>query len=183
MSSWEPLLERVVRERYPRLVTHAMLVSGSAADAQDLVQEALIATFSGRARFRSVEQAEAYVRRAIASRSVDASRRRATESRTSQRLAGLAVPTLAVEERGPGADVLRALSTLSPRERACVVLRQLDDLSVADTAAQLGLSEGAVKRYTADGIARLNAVLGSTAVTVERISVRQVETVEVRDGQ
>lgn len=183
MSSWEPLLERVVRERYPRLVTHAMLVAGSAVDAQDLVQEALISSFSGRAKFRSVEQAEAYVRRAIVSRAVDESRRRSRESRLAQRVAGLAVLPVVVEERGPGADMLRALSTLSPRERACVVLRQLDDLSVTETAAQLGLSEGSVKRYTADGIARLNAVLGSTASTVERISVQQVDTQEVRDGK
>ncbi|MGY4643661.1 sigma-70 family RNA polymerase sigma factor [Cellulomonas sp. URHB0016] len=183
MGSWEPMLERVVHERYPRLVTHAMLVAGSATDAQDLVQEALISTFSGRARFRSVEQAEAYVRRAIVSRAIDESRRRATESRTSQRVAGLPVPPVVVEERGPGADMLRALATLSPRERACVVLRQLDDLSVAETAAQLGLSEGAVKRYTADGIARLNAVLGSTASTAERMNVQQVDTQEVRHGK
>lgn len=188
MGRWEPLLERVVRERYPRLVAHAMLVAGSPADAQDLVQEALISAFAGRARFGSVEQAEAYVRRAVVSRAIDASRKRARDRRTQDRVAGLAVAPVEIEERGPGADMVRALAALSPRERACVVLRQLDDLSVAQTAAQLGLSEGAVKRYTADGIARLNAALGSTAPQVERVSVRQVDggqvrNKEVRDGR
>ena len=57
----EDLLEQVARERYQRLVAHATLVSASPSDAQDLVQESLIAAFSGRARFGSVEQAEAYV--------------------------------------------------------------------------------------------------------------------------
>ena len=66
------------------------------------------------------------------------------------------------EDRLPGADVVRALAALSPRERACVVLRQMEDLSVVETASALGLSEGAVKRYTSDGLARLNAALGST---------------------
>ena len=159
---WETLLEQVVRERYPRLVAHAMLVARSRADAQDLVQEALISTFSGRARFGSVQQAEAYVRRAIVSRAIDGSRRTARETRALDLVGAQPVPPVVVEERGPGADVVRALATLSPRERACVVLRQMDDLSVQETASLLGLSEGAVKRYTADGIARLSAALGVT---------------------
>ena len=61
-----------------------------AADAQDLVQESLIAAFSGRARFGSVEQAEAYVRRAIASRAIDAGRRRTREARLMARAAAQA---------------------------------------------------------------------------------------------
>ena len=48
-----------------------------------------------------------------------------------------------------------ALLTLPPRERACVVLRYLEDLPVAAVAAELGLAEGTVKRYIADGVAKL----------------------------
>ena len=56
-----------------------------------------------------------------------------------------------------------ALAQLSPRQRACVVLRYLDDVPVRETAALLGVSDGAVKRYTADGIRILNALLGTQA--------------------
>jgi len=177
-TRWEGLLEQVVRERYPRLVAHATLVSGSRADAQDLVQDALITVFSGRARFTTAAQAEAYLRRTIASRAVDEHRRRARQRKVMDHAAGLAVPPQEVAERGPGADVVAALAQLSPRERACVVLRQMDDMSVHDTAVTLGLSEGAVKRYTADGIARLGALLGTTTTAPdgpeERIAVRPV---------
>lgn len=177
---WEDLLEQVARERYGRLVAHATLVSASPSDAQDLVQESLIAAFSGRARFGSVERAEAYVRRAIASRAIDAGRRKTREARLLARAAAQTPVSAVHEDRLPGADVVRALATLSPRERACVVLRQMEDLSVVETASALGLSEGAVKRYTSDGLARLNAELGSTAVSVERISVRSLTPTEVR---
>lgn len=177
--SWETLLEQVVRERYPRLVAHAMLVAGSHHDAQDLVQEALISAFSGRARFDSVQQAEAYVRRAIVSRAIDTSRRRTREQRALTRVGALPHPPQTVEDHTPGADVLRALAALSPRERACVVLRQLDDVSVNDTAELLGLSAGSVKRYTADGIARLNAALGTTAEAVTTSPVRLLDAKEV----
>ena len=169
-----------MRERYPRLVGHAMLLVGSRHDAQDLVQEALIATFSGRARFTSVPQAEQYVRRAVVTRSIDESRRKSRERAAVSRLGSRPVAPVVVEEQGLGADVVRALQTLSPRERACVVLRQVEDLSMRDTAAALGLSEGAVKRYTADGTARLDAALGTTSRASEQQTVRLVDSTEVR---
>lgn len=177
---WEDLLEQVARERYQRLVAHATLVSASPSDAQDLVQESLLAAFSGRARFGSVEQAEAYVRRAIASRAIDSGRRTTREARLLARAAAQTPRAVLDTDRLPSADVVRALAALSPRERACVVLRQMEDLSIAETASALGLSEGAVKRYTSDGLARLNAQLGSTTDVGERVAVRTLDPAEVR---
>ncbi|MGY4644382.1 sigma-70 family RNA polymerase sigma factor [Cellulomonas sp. URHB0016] len=176
---WEPMLEQVARERYPVLVARAMLMVRTRADAEDLVQEALVSTFVARARFDSIGQAEQYVRRAIVSRFVDRTRRRGTE-RSAWSVAGV-VPEQV--QAGPGEDGLStelevALAALSPRQRACVVLRHLDDLSVRETASVLGLSEGAVKRYVSDGVAALNSALGST--TADREPVVLVRTEEVR---
>mgnify|MGYP000896511343 CR=1 FL=1 len=162
MAGWQPMLDQVVRERYPRLVARALLVVPTPAEAEDLVQEALLAAFSGRARFASVPEAEAYVRRAIVSRSIDTGRRRATERRVLERLRLERVPLPEVPVDGLAPTVERALAALSPRERACVVLRHLEDLSVRQTAELLRLSEGAVKRYTSDGVAALNRALGTT---------------------
>lgn len=164
MAGWQVALERVVRERYPRLVAYASVLAHDRAQAEDLVQEALVATYSGRARFDDDAQAEAYVRRAIASRWVDGQRRRGRETRAVARVAGQVVGAApAPELTAIEPDLQRALAALAPRERACVVLRHLDDQSVRDTAAALGLSEGAVKRYTADGVAALAAALGVAA--------------------
>ncbi|MDM7855127.1 sigma-70 family RNA polymerase sigma factor [Cellulomonas alba] len=182
MGRWEPLLETLVRERYARLLARAALVAATPAEAEDLVQDALVATFGGRARFGSVEQAEQYVRRAIVSRSIDRARSRTSERRAVERLAGrtdaaAAEPALAGVDR----DLVAALHLLGPRERACVVLRHLDDLSVAQTAAALRLSDGAVKRYTSDGLALLAAHLGATA-DADRTPVRLVRTESTRDA-
>ncbi|KQY22735.1 RNA polymerase subunit sigma-24 [Cellulomonas sp. Root485] len=178
--AWEGLLDQLVRERYARLVGHAMLLVGSRHDAQDLVQEALIATFTGRARFTSIGQAEQYVRRSIVTRSIDESRRRTRERAALTKLGTRPTTGAVVEERGLGADVVRALQGLAPRERACVVLRQVEDLSVRETAAVLGLSEGAVKRYTSDGTAKLDAALGTTTTHQERADVHLVDSMEAR---
>jgi RNA polymerase sigma factor (sigma-70 family) len=51
--------------------------------------------------------------------------------------------------------LLAALGTLSPRQRACVVLRFYEDLPVAGVAAALGLGEGTVKRYLSEAMTRL----------------------------
>ncbi|UJP38808.1 sigma-70 family RNA polymerase sigma factor [Cellulomonas palmilytica] len=167
--SWEPLLEHVVRERYARLLSYAVLLVG-ADDAPDVVQDALVSAFSGRARFTVAAEAEQYVRRAIAMRSIDTARRRRRGRALADRLASLRQEVAHLEPTTLATQVSEALAELPPRMRACVVLRHLEDLSVRDTATALGIGEGSVKRYTADGVARLAARLG-TAPPDEQIRV------------
>ena len=182
MARWEPMLELVARERYPRLVAYGMLLTGSQADAEDLVQDALVATFSGRARFSAVAEAEAYLRRAVASRFVDHGRRRTAERGALVRAGGRRVSGPDdVTAPGLAPEVEQALGRLSPRVRACLVLRHLEDLSVRDTALTLGLSEGAVKRYVSDGVAAMNAALGTTS-SLDGEAVVQVVKKRGRDA-
>jgi RNA polymerase sigma factor (sigma-70 family) len=47
------------------------------------------------------------------------------------------------------------MPVLSPKQRACVVLRFYEDLPVAAIADELSCSEGAVKRHLADAKTRL----------------------------
>lgn len=158
------MAEALMSERYGRLVARARLVGVPEDQAADVVQDALIKVFSRRRGFASLGQAEQYVRRTIVTVWVDESGRSARErarwDRATDRGAEVAV------DHAPGvvdnAAIAAALATLAPRERACVVLRHLDDLSIRETAELLRLSEGAVKRYVSDGLAKLNAALGTT---------------------
>ncbi|GIG40900.1 sigma-70 family RNA polymerase sigma factor [Cellulomonas phragmiteti] len=160
----DDVLDRLVRDRYPALLARARLLVHDPTAAQDLVQDALVATFVGRARFTSVPAAEQYVRRALATRYVDGLRRRGRERLGVERLAALpadVAPDPADTPTGLADEVEAALAALAPRARACVVLRHLEDLSVRETAALLHLSEGAVKRYTSDGVRALGDLLGA----------------------
>ena len=160
MVHWEPILDEVMRERAPRLLAFAALVTGNDAEAHDVLQDALVRSFSKRRQFTHVNAAEAYVRRAIPSVYLDSLRKRKSSERSHDR-------SFERDASGPDidaqVDVQRALATLSPRERACVVLRYFDDCTVAQVAAQLGIADGTVKRYLADASAKLAAKLGTVS--------------------
>lgn len=173
---WEPLLEQVVRERYPALVATAGLLVGGRSAAEDLVQDALVSTFVARARFESAAQAEAYVRRAIVSRSLDAARRSVRERTALARVAGERERVVEPADAGFDPALVDGLARLSARQRACVVLRFVEDQSIAETARVLGLSEGSVKRYVHDAVQVLDALLGtSTPVDAEFATVQVKE--------
>jgi len=79
-------------------------------------------------------------------------------------------------------DVQEALATLSPRQRASVVLRFFEDMTVAQVADALSVSEGAVKRYLSDGIRRMEDHLGPVHATQDG-GTQDVETVTGRSGR
>ena len=53
-----------------------------------------------------------------------------------------------------------AVADLTPQQRAVVALHYLDDLPVAEVAAAMSLSEGAVKYHLHQARGRLRATLG-----------------------
>jgi RNA polymerase sigma factor (sigma-70 family) len=158
------MFDELMDSRYRNLVAYASMLTGSRAqaEAEDLVHDALIATFSKNRVFTHVVAAETFVRRVIASRFIDLTRRRTVERAAFSRLGFgrsevAAGPELLAEH---ATDVERALAHLTPRERVCVTLRFIDALSVAETAEVLGLAQGSVKRYVSDALSKLNGVLG-----------------------
>jgi RNA polymerase sigma factor (sigma-70 family) len=58
------------------------------------------------------------------------------------------------------AALRQALAALPGRQREVMVLRFFADLSVAETAATLRMSEGTVKTHTSRAVARLRQALG-----------------------
>lgn len=152
---WEEVVERLVAERGDALIRYAYLVSGSRDDASDLVQDALVKTFGRLRNGFGVASAEAYVRRAILNTYLDSGRR---VSRW-RKIAHLQAVPEAEDEKNAQTearlDLQGQLGRLSPRERACIVLRYYEDLKVDDIAEWLDISPGAVKRYLSDGLAKM----------------------------
>lgn len=166
MAGWQAVLDGLVRERGPALVGYGYLLTGDLREAEDLLQDSLVKVFSRGRPAQEVGSAEGYVRRTMLTTYIDGFRRR----RHWAAIRHLAVsddltppsaaPELVVTSR---VVVHEALRSLAPRERACVVLRYFEDLPIAEIAAALSLTEGAVKRYLSDATHALEARLGPIA--------------------
>ncbi len=168
-AAWELTVTELVRDRGDALLRYARLLTGDPDEAADLVQDALVNTFGRLRNGFTVEKAEAYVRRAILNRSLD-NGRRTTRWR---RIAPLEYRPDERDDdtvaRGTALDLHGELQKLTPRERACLVLRYYDDLKVDDIAATLGLSPGTVKRYLSDGLAKMAIALADDGTAEDRL--------------
>ena len=159
MSDWSRTLDALVRERGAALFGYAYVLTGSAVAAEDLLQDALLRTFRSGRGTRDLNSAHAYVKRAITSSFIDSGRRSAARPRTvtDGALEQATTPDHSLASDA-STDLHAALLTLPTRERACVVLRYLEDMPVASVSAELGIAVGTVKRYLADGVGRLRTL-------------------------
>lgn len=137
----------------------AYLLCGDWDLASDFVQEAFLKVYRRWPRLKRDGRQIGYARAAVTTTVIDAMRKRSSGEVVSGELEAHG-PT-GVDHTRAHADrdlLLRCLEQLPPRQRACVVLRHYDDLSVSETARALGCSEGTVKSQTARGLASLQAI-------------------------
>ena len=159
MDGWEQTLAVLASGRGAALKRHAFLLCGDAAGADDLVQEALVRAFSRPLRVPRPGAAEAYVRVIMVNLFVDGARRNSRWRRLAPLLRPAEVAPDPADRVSDRDAVLTALRSLSPRQRACVVLRYYEDLPVAEVAAVLGVAEGTVKRYLSEAMAHVAVLL------------------------
>ena len=153
-------LDILVAERGNALLATAVLLTGSRAAAEDLVQAALERLMRNWTKVHG--DREGYLRRTLYHLAVDQWRRR---RRRPEVLSDVEPPSQAdATEAVQLRDALRqALSTLPPRQRAVLVLRYWEQLSEAETADVLGCSIGTVKSTASRGLARLREVTATWA--------------------
>jgi len=150
--------EAFVADASGRLMRTAYLLCGDRGHAEDLVQTALFRT--ARRWRRARQQPEAYARRVVVNLAKD--RRRSLGRRVGE--VALAAETVDVTALGHDNllerdHLLRAVRELPAGQRAVLVLRFFEDLSVAETAAALDCSEGTVKSQTSRALDRIRGVL------------------------
>jgi RNA polymerase sigma-70 factor (sigma-E family) len=156
--------EEWARARQQRLVRSAYLMTGDFQRAEDLVQEALIRAAQ---RWDTLHDGhpDAWVRTVIFREHVSWWRRVRRETVTDQ-------PPEGVHGTPGEAPVMvqKALALLTYKQRAVLVLRYIEDLSVAETARILGVSGGTVKKQSSVALARLREVAPGLEELVEERS-------------
>jgi RNA polymerase sigma-70 factor (sigma-E family) len=145
-----------VRARGPALSRTAFLLTGDHQLAEDLVQTALTRTVPHWRRVVAGGDPEAYVRQVMVNERTAWWRRRRYDVIATVR--ELPSPVDEADRTTERVALLAALARLAPRQRAVIVLRFYEDLSVEQTAHALGCSPGTVKSTTSDALARLRTL-------------------------
>jgi RNA polymerase sigma-70 factor (sigma-E family) len=149
-----------VRSSAPALRRTAYLMCGDWHQADDAVQDALYKLYIAWPRASRAGNLFGYARRSVVNAVVDGTRRPWRREKSIERLpeGALPDPTGDLAERD---EVLAALGAIGARQRACLVLRFYDDLSVDETAEILGCSAGTVKSQTSRGLDHLRRLLAT----------------------
>lgn len=160
----DPWLIDLYRSEYRSLVRLAALLVDDVGTAEELVQDAFVATAmaSRRDGLADPAAAPAYLRSAVLNRARSHLRHRGVRRRHLRR-----VPDAA---SAPGADgaavahdetriVMAAINQLPTQQRAVVVLRYYEDLTEAEIATALNISVGSVKTHAHRGLAALESLL------------------------
>lgn len=155
--------EAFLRHEHAGLTRAAFLLSGDENTAQDLAQEVALRVLAAWPKVAAADSPSAYTRRMLINVYLRNQRRF-----WRREVAHAAPPDRAVPSGTSDVDsrqVLRAaLMRLPARQRACVVLRHVEDQSEVQTAAALGVKVGTVKTLTSRGLASLRANLGNRAI-------------------
>jgi RNA polymerase sigma-70 factor (ECF subfamily) len=168
-------LETLLRRHHDRLWALCRRLTGNHADAEDALQDALIAIARGIGRYDGRAAFTTWSYRVATNACLDELRRRrrrpipdgpeALEAEAAPdgpggALSGRPVPA-GIEAVADRLDVDAALALLPPDFRAAVVLRDLCDLDYAEIARVLGIPPGTVRSRIARGRGQLADLLGN----------------------
>ncbi|WP_189156059.1 SigE family RNA polymerase sigma factor [Lentzea pudingi] len=156
--SWETEFAELFDRCADSMRFTAYLLCGNWHEAEDVMQSAFMKLYQAGPKLADRSGIEAYLRQVVV-RTFLAERRRLRWRREELTDA----PPEEVFDT-PGAEdglvVWEALSTLPARQRAVLVLRYWNDMSVEDVAAALGCSTGTVKSQSSKGLLTLRGKLG-----------------------
>lgn len=147
----------------PQLHRKAWLLTTSSTAAEDLLQSALAKAYVAWRRVSAADDPTAYVSGIVLKTFLSERRRR---SSTEVAVASVDDTEVSSEDPTLRLTLLAALRTLSPLDRAVVVLRYWEDRSVEETAHALHLSSAAVKNRSLRALAALRTQLDDVRDTI-----------------
>jgi RNA polymerase sigma-70 factor (sigma-E family) len=164
-SAWtaDEAVTALFSSHYRALVRLATLLLRDAGAAEEVTQDAYVALHGHWRRLRDPDKAVAYLRQCVVNRCRSTLRHRGVVDRYLRRQPlPLSAPSadvglLAAESN---AEIIAAVRALPARQREALVLRYYADLSEAEIAEAMGVSQGAVKSHTARAMAALRRSMG-----------------------
>jgi len=155
-SHGQDAFEEFVQAAGDRIHRAAVLLCGDHHLAEDLTQTTFTKVYAAWPAVSRADSPIAYTRKVLLRTFLSHRRLRRSAEWPVQ-----VVPDTRADAPDPGdrLDLLAALRRLPPADRAVLVLRYWEDLSVARTAELLGIRENACRARSARALARLRALL------------------------
>lgn len=148
------------RREYRAVVGLAYALSGSAAAAEELAQDAFISAFRNWGRIGGYDQPERWVRRVLVNKCRSRGRKLGAEVRALTRLRGRRQKLGELAE--PDHEFWAAIRSLPTRQAQVLALHYLEDRPVDEIAEILGCSGGTVKQHLHRGRRTMAKFLGLT---------------------
>ena len=152
------LVDVLFRRRYAALLRLGVVMLGSREAAEDAVQDAFVGLHRHRRSLRDPEAAEAYLRAAVLNRCRSWVRRQVSQ-RAPRPLMLVREHEMSPEDTALGRheaeSLVTLMRTLARRQREVLACRYVLELSVAETAQLLQISEGSVKAHSHRGLQAL----------------------------
>jgi RNA polymerase sigma-70 factor (sigma-E family) len=147
--------EEFVAARLPALLRYAVVLTGDRDLAEDLVQDVLVTAHRRWKRIAATDRPDQYVYRMVTNAYLSWRRRWSTRHivllEPPDRPAAGAGP----EDRPQHSELWLRLARLPRQQRAAIVLRYYEGLSVAETADVLGCAPATVRSNTSRALAAL----------------------------
>lgn len=164
--------------RHAQVAVRTAALLGAGAEAEDVVQEALVKAYRSLGRFRDGAAFRPWLLRIVANETHNL-RRSGVRRGACERTVGLdpsfaapADPAIAVEVAELDRHVLAAVERLPERLRLVVTCRYLLELNEAETATVLALPRGTVKSRLSRGLASLRVTLADQGLRPDGAEVR-----------
>jgi RNA polymerase sigma-70 factor (ECF subfamily) len=154
-------LDELVTRNWDAAYRAAYLIVQDAGIAEDIAQEALVATIGALDRFDWRRPFRPYLHRAVVNRSLDWLRSRRTRPEVSLTEID---PSGTNAQQDPGeaelpAVLLNAMASLDPEDRAALVLRHVLDYRAGEVAEFLGIGASTARSRISRALERLRAAL------------------------
>ncbi len=146
--------ERVFRSAYRAVLHTAFVVLQDRGRAEEVTQDAFLRLYERWGGAVSFEYPEAWVRRVAVRDAVRRARRERVVPVTAP------VDSQTTGDRLPDIDLLRAVGTLPPKQRAAVALYYLEDLPVSRVAALMEVAPATVRQHLFKARSQLAVSLG-----------------------
>lgn len=167
-GAWDARHEEFVQTHLKRIFSIVYRILGNVEDAQDVTQEVFIRALQRRDQLKDLDKAAHWLSRIASNAAIDQLRRKKRITWTEldeplqnslQAGAESSEDLLLRSERRT--QLQSVLDQLTPRERAALILRDVEDLPAAEVARLLNCGKATVRSHIANARAKFKRLMGA----------------------